>query len=412
LETRMECSMRSISIRRPNSLGVSLLMSLMFFILGDAAMANHRPPVGIVTLVGEGADLALARDVRIRLLKTFNKDPRVDVQDPLKKSAKRADEQSAFQPSLDQGISDLGAGRYRSAQKNIQQALDIVSDSLTEAPKQALADIMVHLAAAQLGLGKRSLALQTLHDLLVWRVQHTLELRVPPPRGWDKLASEARGQITWAPVSSLKIRTTPENAEAFIDGRRVGPTPIEVPNLIIGTHYLTLHCEGYQRKMVPVAVEEGGKEVTFALQKDPESSAVVAALNLIQPSLGSESLPGLANLKDQFGVSFILFILVNATRSTVELKGYYYEMNEQKLVAKTVLDTGRPIKSKLLMPLALWNTEGVPSVVKHGESWYSKWWVWAIAGTVGAVGIGLGIALPLTLRSGSASEKDLIQLQW
>lgn len=45
-------------------------------------------------------------------------------------------------------------------------------------------------------------------------------------------------------VGSLKVESTPPGAEAIVDGRSYGPTPVTIPDLEIGTHMLVLKGAG------------------------------------------------------------------------------------------------------------------------------------------------------------------------
>lgn len=60
-----------------------------------------------------------------------------------------------------------------------------------------------------------------------------------------------------ARVGSLDVNYTPQDAEVYIDGQKVGTSPDVFRNLLIGTHKVELRKDGYANKSLTVTIEEG-----------------------------------------------------------------------------------------------------------------------------------------------------------
>jgi serine/threonine-protein kinase len=70
-----------------------------------------------------------------------------------------------------------------------------------------------------------------------------------------------------APAGSLKIITTPPGVSVFLDGKAVGISPVEVQDLGLGKHRLSLSLTGYDgREEVVLATAEGGT-VEYGMKK-------------------------------------------------------------------------------------------------------------------------------------------------
>jgi hypothetical protein len=390
-------------------------LSLLCLSAQEVSAKKKRTPIAIITLPGEGADLSIARDVRVRLLKAFKQEDQVKLFDPLKTiKAQGSAEAPSYLSLTEEGKQALQERQYRKALQTLTSAVQEIRPALSQAPKAALSEALLYLAAAQLGVGKHALALKTLKGLLVWRQQHPLMLQVTEPRGWSALTTEARHWLTGAPTGSVEINSTPQHAEVFIDGRRRGTTPVVVTGLFQGTHYLTLQLEGHLRLVVPIEVKEEESTVSIRLDKDLEAENFLAAVNKLKPMLGKATLSDQEGVAAAVGAPLTLFIIVAATRSALELKACLYDLQKNQLLAQSVLDTGRPVKSAQLAHLNLWNQiltsdQEENRTSAHGRAWYKKWWVWAIAGTSVAA---LSIALPLTLGDKSSAGTERLQLQW
>jgi hypothetical protein len=79
----------------------------------------------------------------------------------------------------------------------------------------------------------------------------------PPALTVAPLEAEPFIEVVEKRVGRLQIETTPAGAEAIVDGRRYGKTPITIPDLEVGTHTLVLKSsEGTVTRRVSVKANE------------------------------------------------------------------------------------------------------------------------------------------------------------
>jgi hypothetical protein len=283
--------------------------------------------------------------------------------------------------------------------------------SLAATRKAALSETMVNLAAAQCGAGKRGAAVRTLREVFVWRPQVETTL-ADAPSGWGDLVEQARAQVAAAGVGAIRITSVPRQAEAYVDGHRVGPTPVLATNLTIGTHYLTLHLEGYQAIAMPVTVEPGTpRTVSAALHATMEGASLAGPLNMLQSSLGTASIPELRDVLKDIDARLALFVVVNVAPGGLELEGWLYELENGRLEGQAVLTTASPPRTDQLAGLGLWApVPGEPRPRHHqtgSGAWYRRWWVLTLAGAA----LTLVIAVPLSvIQHGTPQEQ--FELRW
>lgn len=94
----------------------------------------------------------------------------------------------------------------------------------------------------------------------------------------------AQKSISDAPKGKFRVDSTPKAAEVYIDGSYAGITPVEVPNLGVGEHFLTVRRDGYERYNDLIVVSEKTTESTAAylneLPRAPLLAEVVSASRL------------------------------------------------------------------------------------------------------------------------------------
>ena len=115
-----------------------------------------------------------------------------------------------------------------------------------------LGDLGVELlGAAQAMTGDRKGALATFTALQTWRPDAVPDPDLGPKQTlpiWE----EAHDQVREAERGAIDIESAPEGAMAYVDGRLVGFTPTLVEGLPVGTHYVTIRREGFERRGLPV----------------------------------------------------------------------------------------------------------------------------------------------------------------
>jgi hypothetical protein len=392
----------------------SLLLAASVLCAAAPSAAAPAERIALVVLPSGAADQAMARDARRQMLAAFADDRSTLLVDPLRAVIGSGEAPDTAQ-AMERGLEELGQRRYRQAAATLQRAASQIRAALAQAPKAALSDASLHLAAAQLGAGRRPLALRTLRELLIWRPQHDLALRAAEPPGWRVLCDQAREHVATLPSGSIQISSVPTRAEVFVDGRRLGPTPVLATNLVLGTHYVTLQLEGYHRLVVPMVVQTEVRTVSVALKADPKSTALATAIANLPAAVGQARLAGAWELGELMGVKRSLIVIVATAGSQLRLTAYLYDLQTQRLVTSAAVTTSSPPQVTEVASLALWRPATTRTTTKPdrlrprvSRPWYTKWWVWTIAGAVVATSIGLPVGL--TRRSSSKDER--FQVQW
>jgi hypothetical protein len=398
----------------PHRLRSSALALFVIAALGSGvarAWAGERPTVAVVVLPGAEGDLAVAREVRRQLLRAFVDDPLVELSDPLAHAgvADEVADGSAYEQLLERGKQRLAERRYHAAVGDLEKAVALIRQTLDAVPKAALAEALLHLAAARAGAGREAAALAVLKDLLAWRPQVALTVADPPP-GWDALQARAHEWLTTAGVGSLMITSVPPRAEAFVDGRRLGPTPVLAANLVAGTHFATVRLEGHQRVVVPAEVQAGKERtVSITLRPLPEQAAVAALIGRLQGTAGSTRLAEAGALGRLTGATRLLLVVAAGEAPKVEIKAYLYDLAANRLLSQAAVRTGFPPRADDLRPLALWGHTTAPDRPRSGlQPWYRRWWVWTIAGAA----VATVVALPLGLTQRHEANGERFRVQW
>jgi PEGA domain len=387
------------------------------------ARPRQRQMIGLIVVAQEEAEASTARALRQQLRRAYAKDRRALVVDPLRALADRPvqlDQQTATQ--IQQGYVALEARRYREAVARFVEALRTMLGDLASVPKSQLADVQVHLAAAQLGSGRRRAAQRTLEHVLTWRSRHPLRLRLPAPRGWARLVREVRDWAVDAREGSVRVTSVPPGAEAFVDGKRLGPTPTRVSGLTTGTHYLTLKLEGYQRVVMPLKVALREETTSVQLRKEEQVFALVQDLHSLRTDLGLPQVSFPALLRDQLGLNKALVVVVRGPR---RISAYLYRLSNGRRTRRIrSMQLRMPLRAQAIRSLALWRAGGpapTERVEGGGEEqgtdkaattspWYKRWWVW---GLVGAAAVA-GVVIPVTLASQAdeAGATQRFQVSW
>lgn len=97
----------------------------------------------------------------------------------------------------------------------------------------------------------------------------------------------AQSAVTAAPsgTGSLSVASMPPGANVYLDGEKVGTTPVTLPGVTAGSHRLLLTLQGYADSTQPVTVTAGQQSdvtITFPAKKTPGFAipAVLAGLAL------------------------------------------------------------------------------------------------------------------------------------
>jgi hypothetical protein len=243
--------------------------------------------------------------------------------------------------------------------------------------------------------------------VVTWRSRHPLRLRLPAPQGWARLVREVKDWAVDAREGSVRVTSDPPGAEAFVDGKRLGPTPTRVSGLTAGTHYLTLKLEGYQRVVMPLKVAMREETVSVRLRKEEQVYALVQDLHALRSDFGLPRVAFPELLREQLGLNKALVVVV---RGPQRISAYLYKLSNGRRTRRIrSMQLQMPLRKTMIQSLALWSgrapvaTEPVGGGEKVPDTngpttsppWYKRWWVW---GLVGAAAVA-GVVVPVTLAS-------------
>lgn len=75
-------------------------------------------------------------------------------------------------------------------------------------------------------------------------------------------------------LGSLHISSTPSGAEVRVDGKKVGKTPVEMPEVLIGSHNIDIYKDGYARQSFSAEVKVGETTRVAPTLSDQETITV------------------------------------------------------------------------------------------------------------------------------------------
>ena len=135
----------------------------------------------------------------------------------------------------------------------------------------------------------------------------------PPESGWPPDLSERLSKLTHFGQEVLHVLSNP-SAEVFLDGRRVGVTPLTLADLEPGPHRVILRAEGFHAADVPVHVEPN-KPAKLELELNPKLQDRLASIAPSGPVLRETR----AALKNALP-SVTALVLVSRLEETVVLR--------------------------------------------------------------------------------------------
>jgi len=397
------------SIRRPR-LPEALLLCALLLCAAPPARADTGS-VGVVVLPEHGDDLGAGRAMTRRLLRALAGDQAVSLVDLLGEVEQLSrPPRPDYIQELQAGLEQLAQGSYGSARRTLARVLSRMTRALASVPLEELAFVQLHLAAAELGAGRRGSAQRTMSALKGWRRGRLPQLSGQAPTDWEDLLAN-----TLAPAGrdgTIEVRSEPEGALASLDGQPLGPTPATATNLPPGTHYLQVTLPGYQPSVMAVRVSARRRSVSLRLSEDPAAQGTVSRLLSLRAGLGSPRLSGVDSLGQQLGLDRVLMVTLSHAAAGVVLRSHLYNAATEKLEgSKQVLLTGAGDASQL-QPLALWRPAAavpaptpvavMPAEVDLFKPWYKRWYVWVLVGAVAAA----AVAIPVSLTSQEETTAD------
>jgi len=85
-------------------------------------------------------------------------------------------------------------------------------------------------------------------------------------------------------TGALDITSTPSNAEIYLDGKKVGATPMNLPDVIIGDHTVVIKKENYKTSEEQVVLTEGK---TYTISKELKEMPKLCSIDIIGSPKGA-----------------------------------------------------------------------------------------------------------------------------
>ncbi len=89
-----------------------------------------------------------------------------------------------------------------------------------------------------------------------------------PPKTVATFRETREEYLKKAKVSNLEINSTPGKAEVFVNGNPQGSTPVILPRMTLGEHFVLVRREGYKPQALRVEIKEKGFKEKISLEKD------------------------------------------------------------------------------------------------------------------------------------------------
>lgn len=380
----------------------------------DRPARRARVPVAVF-LVGPDGPLSPSRHATLLLTmeKALEADRRLEVIDKDRRLTEVAGRVPREALSEARGLLLSGEALLRkkkagTALVRLQAAEEQLARALAWARKADLARTQFLVGVAHAMLGDRGRAESAFLRLLTWRPAFVIDTSLEPGKVFPAWES-ARAQLARLPGGSLDIRSTPDRALAYVDGRFVGFTPTATEGLSQGTHYVTLKKVGYERAVVEVEVSgKVNRKASAELVPSEGADGITTLVAAVAPSLGnaraSADLDGLAKL---LGVQHAIFVRVPEVGAEDSIyEGFLFTTKDRKLIARA---SGRTSDERGVDQVFAELTRALYSQVvfeprpppepgaehnarTNGRPFYQSWWFWTGVGALAA-----GATLPFMM---------------
>ena len=248
-----------------------------------------------------------------------------------------------------------------------------------------------------------------------------------------ELFDNVKAGMAEAPTGDFKVVIKGGKADIWVDGVHRGNGLVSVPDLVVGTHRVSVKASGMvaERRFVDVTAgktvvaEFDLKPATFGTDLDQGRNVLVA--NFSQPSVVEDRI---RELRNQLGADQMMVVRPKLNKKNTEMTGYFLGADgsfkkvdvvldkDEKYLDKMAEFVSAAVGSKLLPDPNSQPLDQRQSVVQTGaartadntaldmskpifdedktteEPITKKWWFWAlVAGGAGAVGGGLYLLL-------------------
>jgi len=318
----------------------------------------------------------------------------------------------------EKGLESFLAMRLAEARGHFKRATQAYSDGFAYLPYAGrYADALMYLGATEAALGDRGSAIRSFRAALRLRPD-------ADPGDYSALpdvvkAFEEAGVLAGSDaVGALIIDSEPPGAEVFLDGTFTGVTPMDLPEMPAGPHWVVLQKTGFVRKALAIDVPARGSTAVL----DDQGTLIPArrkplydmATRKLAGSGEMESTEAIEDLKALFLSDMALVVRVVQTGDGMMARLSFWDLTTmQRLWSGTEPRTGTVSylgrgAAESLVSRAISVDEKMASVQEGGAAtllakkgvWWKQWWFWTVIG--GGV-VGGTVAAAVLTRSGGSS---------
>ena len=315
------------------------------------------------------------------------------------------DQIEAARAALKDGQKALLELRIPDAVQKLDEAVQGLAKVLPYIKKQELADAQALLAVAQFEGGDKKAGHDAFVELLTWRPDYAFDPQKLPPK-YAGPFDDAQRQMEKAKKAPVTIHSTPEGAQAYVDGKYIGVTPCTTEPLPTGKHYVTLKREGYKKAVQPVVVQKKGEaRGDLTLERSEKYLLVEQARAKVEATLGAETIdPESENLKAVLFIDQAVFVKAQAASGgKIAVDTFLYDLRNHHRLSKvhqvtraSAVEPGLATAADLLYKNVNYEgelaaPEDKPPEMAKPKRFYQTWWFWTAAGATvvvagGAVG--------------------------
>jgi hypothetical protein len=373
------------------------------------------PAVAVTTflLPHTGVPDGQAEQLMLSLERGLKKNGRLAVKDSSKLLADYAGEVpseliSTARKLLTEGTQAMLELDTPNAVKKLAQAVESLEQVLPFIQKNELAEAMMSLAVAHLAAGDRKPGKATLLRLLTWRESLAYDTEKYPPKYLEAF-EEAKREIKKRPRGSIEVRSDPDGAQAYINGKFVGVTPATAEGLVVGDHYVTLKKEGYKKLLLRAHVSAKKQEsVLGELRRSEKYKLVQDSLERAKGGVEKDVAdPGMVDLKAFLYIDHVVFVRLSSAAGRIHVDAFLFDLRSKRRLSVVrrdlqpqVLDAAGPgIAENLYLNVPYDGALVAPPDEKPPEHrkrrpFYLTWWFWTAIGVTT-----LSVVIPVSITA-------------
>ena len=306
---------------------------------------------------------------------------------------------------------------------------------------QVLVDVHLYLGLAWLAKAQQSKATQLMQQALFYMPGYMPSEKEFPPDVITLFRDVKQNAAAQMPLP-LALSSAPAGATVFLDGRRVGQTPLDKLSILPGLHFLRLEQNGYapwtttlQPKSLPSQLEVSllprwqGPSLqpllSWGMKNEPPSGTELELLRQVSSFLGSDTLLMLSFYRD--GRKILLGVRPFGVESEALPPPRLFDLGSDAEAwpgkIRGLVSTFEPLLTRpseggprqrrepeAFAPLTRsepsaepFSREPAPRAPRAGKSWYDqwyqKWWFWTAVGVLTGTAVGVTVWMTLPDKS-------------